>query len=255
VACTIPSRTLAIRLIGKRVTTLYLQEVGKMRRTGLAAIALAAALAVACSSKPHDNTSTGTAGSDAGAVGTSGKVPASDRDFAREAATTDMVEVDLGNLAKDRAAAPDTKKFAQMMIDDHAAADTKLKDIATQQGIELPAQIDDKHADLKEKLSAKQGLEFDKAYADAMVNGHKDFVDKLESRIDKKTLSEWKAQAENKATGEKARTEAVAVAPESSDNAATMALNQWAAQTYPVAYAHLQAAKDLQAGLQKRSTN
>jgi predicted outer membrane protein len=144
-----------------------------------------------------------------------------------------------------------------MMIDDHTAADTKLKEVATQQGIELPAQVDDKHADLKEKLSGKQGLEFDKAYADAMVDGHQDFVDKLESRIDKKTLSDWKTYQENKATGkrEETKTEAVAVAPENSDNAATMALNQWAAQTYPVAYAHLQAAKDLQAGLKKRSTN
>jgi len=221
-------------------------------------MAIAAALAVACSSKPQENASTGTpAGSDAGAVGTSGKVPAGDRDLARDAATVDMAEIDLATLAKDKASDPDTKKFAQMMIDDHTAADTKLKEVATQQGIELPAQIDDKHADLKEKLSGKQGLEFDKAYADAMVDGHKDFVDKLESRIDKKTLSDWKAYQDNQATGkrEETKTEAVAVAPENSDNAATMALNQWAAQTYPVAYAHLQAAKDLQAGLKKRSTN
>jgi putative membrane protein len=228
-----------------------------MRRTGLAAIAIAAALAVACSSKPQNNASTGTAGSDTGAVGTSGKVPSGDRDLARDAATIDMAEIDLATLAKDRAADPDTKKFAQMMIDDHTKADDSLKQVASQQGIDLPAQIDDKHADLKEKLSGQQGLDFDMAYADAMVDGHKDFVDKLESRIDRKTLSDWKAQAENKTTGEKTteKTQAVAVAPENSDNAATMALNQWAAQTYPVAYAHLQAAKDLQAGLKKRSTN
>jgi len=229
-----------------------------MRRTGLVAIALAAALAVACNTKPQENASTGTpAGSDAGAVGTSGKVPAADRDLARDSAAVNMAEIDLGNLAKDKAADPDTKKFAQMMIDDHTAADEKLKEVATQQGIELPAQVDDKHADLKEKLSGKQGLEFDKAYADAMVDGHKDFVDKLESRIDKKTLSDWKTFQENQATGkrEETKTEAVAVAPENSDNVATMALNQWAAQTYPTAYAHLRAAKDLQAGLRKRSTN
>jgi hypothetical protein len=35
----------------------------------------------------------------------------------------------------------------------------------------------------------------------------------------------------------------------------TLALNQWAAETYPVAFAHLQAAKDLQKGVERRRTN
>jgi hypothetical protein len=117
---------------------------------------------------------------------------------------------------------------------------------------DVPAQLDDKHRDLSTKLSEKQGLEFDRAYADAMVDAHQDFVNKLESRINKDTLS--RATADNK-NGPDGSVTATAVTAEKSDNPNTMALNVWAAATYPVAYAHLQAAKDLRDGVRKRSTN
>jgi putative membrane protein len=226
-----------------------------MKRTGLLAIAFAAAVAVGCS---NDTDRTANTAGDGSAVGTSGsKVSAGDRDFVRDVATMNMGELDLARLAADKAADANTRKFAQMMLDDHPAAGDKLKAFAAQRSIELPAQTDEKHRDLHEKLAAKTGLEFDKAYADAMVEGHQDFVNKLESRIDTKTLSDWKTFRESQATGkrEKTTTEAAAVTAEQSDNPDTQALNQWAAETYPVAFAHLEAAKELQAGLKKRATN
>jgi hypothetical protein len=45
------------------------------------------------------------------------------------------------------------------------------------------------------------------------------------------------------------------VLPEKSDNPNTQAVNQWAADLYPVAYAHLQAAKALRDGVKKRATD
>lgn len=41
---------------------------------------------------------------------------------------------------------------------------------------------------------------------------------------------------------------------EKSDNPVTFRLNQWAADTYPTAFAHLQAAKDMQKRLKRRTT-
>jgi hypothetical protein len=79
-------------------------------------------------------------------------------------------------------------------------------------------------------------------------------VDKLESRIDKETLTKWKESNTNPATGQKARGEAMTVVAEKSDNPVTLAFNQWAAETYPVAFAHLQAAKDLRKGLESHRT-
>jgi putative membrane protein len=227
-----------------------------MRRMGVMAMALAAAITVGCDrndNRTANDAAVGTAGRDgANAVGIG------DRDFVRDVATMNMAEIELSRTALERAADANVKKFAQMMVDDHTGAGDKLKAFASQHKVELPAQIDDKHRDLGEKLRAKQGLEFDKEYADAMVQGHEDFVDKLESRIDKDTLSKWKAEYERKTGDAKERTDAevkaVAVTAEKSDNPVTQSLNQWAADTYPVAFAHLQAAKDMRDGVRKKST-
>ena len=226
-----------------------------MRRMGVMAMALAAVVTVGCNrtdNKTANDATVGTAGRDSG-------VGIGDRDFVRDVATMNMAEIELSRSALQRAADANVKKFAQMMVDDHTGAGDKLKAFAAQHNVELPAQIDEKHRDLGEKLNAKQGLEFDKDYADAMVQGHEDFVDKLESRIDKDTLSKWKAEYERKTGDTKERTEAevkaVAVTAEKSDNPVTQSLNQWAADTYPVAFAHLQAAKDMRDGVRKKSTN
>jgi Domain of unknown function (DUF4142) len=116
--------------------------------------------------------------------------------------------------------------------------------------------VDDDHRDKAEDLGKKSGADFDRAYADAMVDGHQAFVDKIESRVDKDTLSKWKADNVSPATGKKvkAKGEVVAIIPEKDDNPITFSLNEWAAATYPVAYAHLQAAKDLQKGMKRRMT-
>ena len=226
-----------------------------MRRMGVMAMALAAVITVGCNkseNKTANDAAIGTAGRDSG-------VGIGDRDFVRDVATMNMAEIELSRTAAQRAADTNVKKFAQMMVDDHTGAGDKLKAFAAQHNVELPAQIDDKHRDLGEKLNAKQGLEFDKEYAEAMVQGHEDFVDKLESRIDKDTLSKWKAEYERKtgdtAERKEAEVKAVAVTAEKSDNPVTQSLNQWAAETYPVAFAHLQAAKDMRDGVRKRSTN
>jgi len=220
-----------------------------MRNAGLAVAALALALTVGCN-KDSGSTTDGTA------VGTAGRsdngVSSGDRDFVRDVATMNTAEIELARLATAQGAGADVKQFAQMMVTDHNGAGEKLKMYAAQHNIEVPAQLDDKHRDLSTKLAEKRGLEFDRAYADAMVDAHQDFVDKLESRIDKDTLT--RATADNKNAPD-ASVKATAVMAEKSDNPNTMALNEWAAATYPVAYAHLEAAKDLRDGVRKRSTN
>jgi putative membrane protein len=223
-----------------------------MRNAGFAVAALALALTVGCN-KDNGSTTSGTAnGATAGTAGRADNVSSGDTDFVRDVATMNAAEIELAKLATARAAGADVKQFAQMMVTDHNDAAEKLKLYAAQRNIDVPAQLDDKHRDLSTRLSEKQGLEFDRAYADAMVEAHQDFVNKLESRIDKDTLT--RASTDNKNAPDTS-VKATAVAAEKSDNPNTMALNEWAAATYPVAYAHLQAAKDMRDGVRKRSTN
>jgi putative membrane protein len=226
-----------------------------MKRMCFLSLALTAALTIGCRG---DDRSARTTNPETGApVGTSGAADVSrgDQNFVKDAAIAGMAEIELGRMAQQKGMDSSVKKFGQMMVDDHTKAGEALKSIATENRIEMPAQVDDNHKDKAEKLAAKTGADFDRDYADMMVDGHQDFVDKLESRIDKDTLSKWKATHVEPATGKivESKGETLTVAAEKSDNPVTFRLNQWAADTYPKAFAHLQAAKDLQKGL-KRST-
>jgi putative membrane protein len=228
-----------------------------MKRYGFLALTLTAALTVACNSNDHRDTTAANPPA-GGAVGTAGNdnVSNGDKDFVKDIASASIAEVELGRMALDKAANPDVKKFAQMMVDDHTKANEELTNFASQSNIPVPSATDDKHNDLRDKLAQKTGADFDKDYMDAMVDGHKDVMDKLESRIDKDTLSKYKADAQDP-SGKKVETkvEAKTVTPEKSDNPVTMGLNSWAAKTYPVVSAHYDAAKKLQDAVKKRMTN
>lgn len=95
------------------------------------------------------------------------------KNFAADAATGGMMEVELGNLAQQKANSQAVKNFGKMMVDDHTKANDNLKTIATQKNIDLPPTItDDQRKDI-DKLSKKSGANFDKAYVDMMVDDHK----------------------------------------------------------------------------------
>ena len=227
-----------------------------MKRTYFLTLVLAAALAGGCRGKDNDRAAPPAGSAPVGTSGEAASVRGADRDFVREAAITGMAEIDLARMTLDRSSDANVKKFAQMMIDDHTKAAGDLQAVATRHGIDLPAQVDEDHRDKAEKLGKKTGMDFDRDYADAMVDGHQAFVDKLESRVDKDTLAEWKAKNVDPASGKKTegKAEAISIVPEKSDNPVTLSLNEWAAATYPTAFAHLQAAKDLQKGVKRRTT-
>ena len=230
-----------------------------MKRMCFLSLALAAALAAGCN-RADERSAAVKPADGAGAVGTSGAaghdISSADKDFVKDVALANMAELDMARIAMQHGTDASVKKFAQMMIDDHTRAGNRLKALATEHRIDLPVQVDDSHQAQTEKLAKKTGADFDGDYADAMVDGHQDFVDRLEKRIDKDTLAEWKSNNTDPATGKKveAKGKAVTVMPEKDDNPVTFSLNQWAADTYPVAFAHLQAARDLQKGLKRHTT-
>lgn len=223
-----------------------------MKKICLASLAIAALLGTGC------NRNNSAARNDT--AGTSGRVENNvsrgDRDFVQDVSSMNAAEIAISKLAVERSSSPDVKKFAQMMIDDHTAAGAKLSGVATQNGIDAPAEPDDSHRSLHEKLAARQGLDFDKDYMDAMVDDHQKLVDKLESRVDKTTVEKWKGEVGTAPNGDTAKvdTKGQTIVPERSDDPVTQRINAWAADTYPVAYAHLQNAKALKDTIKKRST-
>ena len=99
-------------------------------------------------------------------------VSASDKKFVREAAQGGMAEVELGELATEKASSPEVKKFGQRMVDDHSKANDQLKEVASSKGITVPDKLSAKDETTKQRLSKLSGEQFDKAYMSDMVKDH-----------------------------------------------------------------------------------
>jgi len=101
-----------------------------------------------------------------------GQLSSSDYKFATAAAEGGQLEVDLGNLASQKASNPQVQQFARQMVQDHSKANDQLKAIATKNDATLPVESekDQKEMDRLNKLS---GAEFDKTYMNLMIRDHK----------------------------------------------------------------------------------
>jgi putative membrane protein len=95
-----------------------------------------------------------------------------DTAFANKAAAGGMAEVAFGKLALTKSSNAKIKDFATMMVNDHGKANTELMSIAESKKIKLPSGLDAEHQVKMDSLSKLSGINFDKAYVMAMVEGH-----------------------------------------------------------------------------------
>jgi len=97
---------------------------------------------------------------------------AADQNFVKKAAEGGMAEVELGNLAKEKASSPEVKQFGERMVTDHTKANEQLKTLASEKGVTLPTSLDAKDEATKDRLSKLSGERFDRAYMNDMVKDH-----------------------------------------------------------------------------------
>jgi putative membrane protein len=93
----------------------------------------------------------------------------SDEDFVREAAQAGLAEVALGKLALQRAYNPYVRQFAQRMVDDHSRVNHELADLAMNQGVEVPKEMDAERRTTSARLATFSGASFDREYMRAVL--------------------------------------------------------------------------------------
>jgi len=161
-------------------------------------VLLALPFAFACNNSSNDNVqkadSTNNAKSDTSATSNNAAtdtsssnkmngilaVDKSTSEFMVKVADVGMTEVKLGQMAQDKAANPRVKDFGSMMVKDHTAAGDELKNLARQKNVTLPEAVGADHQKKIDDLNKKSGKDFDKAYIDAMVDGHQSTVNDFE---------------------------------------------------------------------------
>ena len=139
----------------------------------LAAAGLLQACSGSKSTSSTDSSATVTDSSKVTTVKTDSTAVLTDTAFAAKAAVGGMAEVALGKMAAAKGVSKDIKDFGNMMVMDHGKANAELTAIAKAKNITLPAGLDVEHQAKSDSLSKLSGADFDKAYAAAMVEGHK----------------------------------------------------------------------------------
>ncbi len=104
----------------------------------------------------------------------------SDETFMKKAAAGGLAEVELGQLAQQKASSDQVKQFGKCMVDDHSKANDQLKQIAEQEHIKLPTQPSAKAKAIKAQLEKLSGSQFDQAYMSDMVKDHRRDVNDFE---------------------------------------------------------------------------
>lgn len=131
-----------------------------------------------------------------GAMAASGAAPAADTAFMHKAAMGGMAEVEMGNLAQQKAASDQVKQFGARMVQDHSKANDQLKQIASSKGVTLPASPDKKSQQTMDKMQKLSGAAFDKAYMSDMVADHKHDIAEFQKEAKSGKDADVKAFAE-----------------------------------------------------------
>jgi putative membrane protein len=213
-----------------------------MKRIGILSVTFAAAIAIGCGGDARD-TDANRPATDAPAVGTAGEAPnrdinTLDRDWFEDRAMAGMTEVKLGELASQKAQNADVKAFGRMMVQDHTKAGDALKEIGAKHNVMAPTTLDDDHREKLDRLSKLSGAEFDREYINTMVDDHEATLKAVEDRVDKSGDDKNPTYT-----------------PKKDDNVFDMQLNQWAANTAPTVWQHLDKAKQLDDRLGRRTTD
>jgi len=113
----------------------------------------------------------------AGAAGSASEetamVSKSDEAFMHHAVTGGLTEVQLAQMAQQKASSQEVKEFARKIEQDHTQANNKLKTIAQERNVTLPTDVGPEHQQIVSKLSSLSGEEFDRAYVKMMVQDHR----------------------------------------------------------------------------------
>ena len=117
-----------------------------------------------------------------------------DSNFVVKATVANMEELKVLQEGWDKGTDKELKAHAKMMIADHKKLGVKVKDYSAKKSYALPDNDNSKGDDAVASLNKNtKGKDWDKAWVDKMVDGHKDAIDLFEKYQDKVKDADLKA--------------------------------------------------------------
>jgi putative membrane protein len=101
-----------------------------------------------------------------------------DADIAAIVVAANTIDIQYGEIARERATNQQVKQFAETMIKDHTAVNQSATELVTRLGVtptpnDVSRSLESQAAEMREVLRSKSGAEFDRAYIDNEVAYHR----------------------------------------------------------------------------------
>ncbi|MDR6762235.1 putative membrane protein [Flavobacterium sp. 2755] len=106
-----------------------------------------------------------------------------DSEFLVDQAEINLAEIEIGKLAQQKSSNAEVKKFGKMLVDEHTKSASEVSALAKAKNFTLPSSLTEEGQEEYNKLNEKTGLDFDKKFADMMIDGHQKAIDKLQKAV------------------------------------------------------------------------
>jgi len=117
--------------------------------------------------------------------------------FLVRAANGGMEEVQLGEIARQKAVNQKVKDFGAMMIKDHSSENDLVKSLAARRNVTLPTTVGDEEKKEINELNKKSGAGFDRAYMKSIIRNLNKKIGLFENASDKVKDTEVKTFIDN----------------------------------------------------------
>ena len=124
-----------------------------------------------------------------------------DSEFLVDQAEINLAEIEIGKLAQQKSTNTEVKKFGKMLVDEHTKSASEVSALAKAKNFTLPTSLTEDGQEEYNKLNEKTGLDFDKKFADMMIDGHEKAIDKLKKASENAKDAEIKTWASNNIAG------------------------------------------------------
>jgi len=104
-----------------------------------------------------------------------------DTKFILEAASSNLLEIRLGQLAQSKATNPAVKQFGQQMVTDHNNLENQLTTSISKSGTQFQPGMTKEDQQEVDRLGKVSGAEFERSYMTSMIQHHQEDIAKFQN--------------------------------------------------------------------------
>ncbi len=118
------------------------------------------------------------------------------KQFLAQAMQDSLAEIEVCNLALEKASDDEIKAFSQQMIDDHSRIGREIEDLANRKGVPLPRDVTSEQRSTYDELSGLSGQEFERKFVEHNVEDHEKDIEEFRQQSEQGDDPDIRAFAE-----------------------------------------------------------